>query len=102
MNLRRQTRGSEFKSHSEEVGRGVVDTRKGVTTDQHEVECRGFKRKNTCLIADSDGYIETLALKTGFNGPANHWVVTDHENTRHLEASPQQEVTIVTHQNHTP
>jgi hypothetical protein len=83
VDLRRQTQGA-----AEEVGRGVVDTREGVITDQHDVECRGFKRTNTCLTAVSDGYIETLAVKTGFNGPANHWVVTDHENTRHLEASP--------------
>ena len=25
-----------------------------------------------------DGDFETLALKTGLNGPADHWVVIDH------------------------
>jgi hypothetical protein len=60
--------------------------------DQHDFECRGFKRANTCLTVVSDGYLETLALKTDFNGPANHWVVIDHENTRHLEASHKQEI----------
>jgi hypothetical protein len=58
VDLRRQTQGA-----AEEVGRGVVDTREGVITDQHDVECRGFKRTNTCLTAVSDGYIETLAVR---------------------------------------
>ncbi len=47
-----------------------------------------FERANPCLTAVSDGYLKTLALKTDLNGHANHRVVIDHENTRHLPTSP--------------
>src|ERR1700742_358659 len=114
--LAQAERCAKFEGHSEKVGRGVVEARKGVAghrdqrnlgrafvehpdrlkaahmrhedIDEHDVECRAFQRANPCLTAVGDGYFKALTLKTDLNGHAHHWIVIDHENTRHLPTSP--------------
>src|SRR5437899_3069924 len=102
---------AEFESHFVKVGRGRLDIGKGIARhgdkgslrrtfvehpdrlktahvrhediDEHHVECRRFKRTNALFTAVGDGDVEAPVLQTDLNGLANHWVVIDHENTRH-------------------
>ena len=105
---------AEFVSHPVKVGRGRLDIGKGIAghrdqgggrralvespdrletahmrhedIDQHHVEDRAFERAQARFTAIGDGDFEALVLETGLNGFANHWVVIDHENTRHGES----------------
>jgi len=51
--------------------------------DQHDVEIGRSICPHPGVTAIRNGDLETLALETNFDGDADHWVVIDHENTRH-------------------
>jgi hypothetical protein len=67
--------------------------------DEHDVERRLLDRAHPCVGTVGDGDVETVTLKTDLNGPAYHWVVIDHENTRHDELSPYRNGRIATASN---